>query len=923
MAVGTLLDVRETIIKLWRERTDTPIDLLESLRGTEVAARNDYSGRVIFEYFQNAIDRAEKSIEIALEIDGSGESARLIIANDGEPVTISSGAELPGQAPKSDFHSLCAIFRSDKKPGESIGNKGVGFKSGWEFARRATIASTLISSMGGQDKVRWAFRLHQSLDVSALESGEFWQELAGGPETDRKLHEEVAQRLDLLGKAPSFLFPEFITDPQIHFDGFDWATTVIVLDGIVGKDKISRLESLIGDFGSARLFFVQQLRNWSPQDITVKSSIRRDGTLLKEFEQSTKPPENWTVIKAGEDTLPGWLARRDELAAEAGNLNFEIKEPSLAIAFPPIHGEEKDAGENSLFFCYLPTQVPVPLQGRVHIHGDFLLDIARKNVLDNAYNRGLLKEAARLLVRTVAGKSSLHDRDDAASFLSRGSNGQTPAFTEEMEHLLFSEDCEGQDSPWSVTYLKNAFVQEHCSEARHSHALQFVQSWCYQVYREWESTTKHRRTKRLRLLAKHALPLIPLSVEQGLVRERAEVCEEDSFNLFLRKRDKLGDAPLKDLDVFASDAFSGFGISTWADLEKFNVFGVREFKFDQVIAAVRRAVSLRFAEKLEPKTESELGFSPGKLLNLIVALRFDEQNDTTARAGGALLFLGKKGTAPTVYQDLAWLPLPVEGEKWLPAFRVLLKSGLPDAEKALELRGTILSQGFRMLDDERLAALPALSSIPDAGQAIAIEIGAWPCLPLDLKRPDGEIKLVFPIDMARDDYRIAREIFRAVVGAWPMWSAVQLNNRERLAGILKELCGEVPWFPLPVLNRCVPVPDVVLTKGAPIKAEFVYEFRGEGEAENLLLCELGIRLPEESAPDRLVRLVKRMGEFSPNADQLRGRYRTLMESLSKHGFIAKESLPLLVSRDRRLVWRKLSEDRPVGFAGRRHLTWRN
>lgn len=913
MAVLYKDEVRNIIIKLWRERTSTPMDLLESLRGTEVAARNDYAGRVIFEFFQNAIDRAEKQIDIVLDIDSSGESARLIFANDGEPVTIKSEPEIPGQSPVSDFHSLCAIFRSDKKPGETIGNKGVGFKSGWEFARRATIASTLPG------KERWGFCLHQPLDLSALSGGSFWHELCEGSDHENKLHEDVARSLELLGKAPSFLFPDFVGNAECHFKGFEWATTVIILDGIDGREKISRLEALIEEFRSARLFFVHQLRNRSSQEITVTTRIAKNGNTSEKVQ--TTELDGWTVVSANDETFPGWQMRKSELAAEARKLNFEIHEPSLAIAFPPLLENRADDSENSLFFCYLPTRVSVPVQGNIHIHGDFLLDIARKHIADNAYNRELLRDAARLLARAVANNPAICLRDDAACFLTRNHSGNATDFLTELESLLFNGGGGGHQ-PWSVEYLQQAFdqVQLPCSEIRHANALQFVQSWCYQVYRERESTTLERRKHRLNLLAKHVLPLIPLSVSDGKVVERSNVTVNDGIHLFLRKREKPGDKVLKDLNVFSAPVFSGMAISTWPPLENYSVFGAKEFKFDQVIAAIRKVVKNTFGE-LRPLGKSELGFDPEKLLALIVALRSDLQAEASFRTSTPLQFLEGKRSAPTIAQELAWLPLPVEAGMWLPAFRVLLPSALPATDDARKVCDAVFSSGFHLLDSDRFKSLLAENTRAGIALDFAADIGAWPCLPLSLDRPDGDLKLAFPLDIVNETYPVARAAWKALVRAWPLWSAAHLVNNNRMKSVIDEMTGEIPWFPLPVSSRCVRVSDVALTKGAPIKAEFLHEYRADGERESLLLLDLGIRLPDELAQSRLVRQLRRMSEFSPT-EQLRGRYRSHMEALSKQG-VLNGSIPFLVSRDGHLVWRNMSAERPLWFVGRDHVAWRN
>ena len=79
---------------------------------------------IIYEFFQNAIDRAESKIWIHLD----KKKGTLTIANDGIEFSIEKG-----NRNYSDLESLCSINTSSKNQNESIGNKGVGFKSCWEY----------------------------------------------------------------------------------------------------------------------------------------------------------------------------------------------------------------------------------------------------------------------------------------------------------------------------------------------------------------------------------------------------------------------------------------------------------------------------------------------------------------------------------------------------------------------------------------------------------------------------------------------------------------------------------------------------------------------------------------------------------------------------------------------------------------------
>ncbi|KZC47855.1 hypothetical protein XM68_c11009 [Vibrio alginolyticus] len=82
---------------------------------------HDYSERIPIELIQNAYDAQRgsigpKDIHIELDIDES-EFGTLYIANRGTPFT------------EKNFIAICEIAQSSKSPDESIGNKGIGFRS--------------------------------------------------------------------------------------------------------------------------------------------------------------------------------------------------------------------------------------------------------------------------------------------------------------------------------------------------------------------------------------------------------------------------------------------------------------------------------------------------------------------------------------------------------------------------------------------------------------------------------------------------------------------------------------------------------------------------------------------------------------------------------------------------------------------------
>lgn len=82
--------------------------------------QREYEGRFLYELIQNAYDAHPGGdggdIMVLHDLD-EGEHGVLYVANSGAPFTY------------ENFEAICELAQSDKAPDESIGNKGVGFKS--------------------------------------------------------------------------------------------------------------------------------------------------------------------------------------------------------------------------------------------------------------------------------------------------------------------------------------------------------------------------------------------------------------------------------------------------------------------------------------------------------------------------------------------------------------------------------------------------------------------------------------------------------------------------------------------------------------------------------------------------------------------------------------------------------------------------
>ncbi len=389
--------IEHAFADIYKTSMQNPPKTLDGHLKNENGITNDYRGRAIYEFFQNAIDRAEKKIWIHLD----KKAGTLTIANDGEPFSV----EKRNNKPYSDLESLCSINTSSKNLNESIGNKGVGFKSCWEYTQRVTVSSI-------HQGEKWGFELkhpHKTEDIkvsfhdaNTKTNLETWK---NNPD-----YRQVFEHNNRV--VPSFYFPEYITDACHYFEKFPEAITVICFHGLNGQ-KIIDLEEKIKEFASFEVFFVQQLDKL--RNSCVEMELKIDDAIVCTLH--TQPdPEDWLVVNR-----PFSGEQLKELQEMSDELNHKFDNPKIAIAFPL---KEKAAEERKIrpnFYCYLPTEM---ISGfHIMVHGDFLLDVSRKRIDfdNNKYNDRLLEHAAELFVDTLLNESRLHRLEYFGKFLNPNS----------------------------------------------------------------------------------------------------------------------------------------------------------------------------------------------------------------------------------------------------------------------------------------------------------------------------------------------------------------------------------------------------------------------------------------------------------------------------------------------------------------------
>lgn len=331
--------------------------------GGESALIRDYSGRVVYELLQNAVDRADKHILISLD-----ENGRLLVGNDGTPVSAFPLDDAPNEDERSDFHALLSLHSSNKSASKSIGNKGVGFRSVFSASRIVEIYSRMEN--GGW----WGLNLTHPDDAPA-----------GFPKTKWKSN-----------KIASFYNPniKFITEQEVQRlfgeETSDLVTVVsLELDSSTRKDAEETIKILI----DLPLRYLEHRLN-NPAKMVF--DLRLDN------QQNIKP----VLAEPDWQFAAGEPIKLDEKTQET--IGMDIDEAQVKVGFftGRTNGDDGriDPHVSAVYWSYLPTEQPSGFG--VQVHGDFYLNNSRRNVsfsveedLTPAVNNySLLKSAAKAIV---------------------------------------------------------------------------------------------------------------------------------------------------------------------------------------------------------------------------------------------------------------------------------------------------------------------------------------------------------------------------------------------------------------------------------------------------------------------------------------------------------------------------------------------
>lgn len=357
----------------------------------------DYHGRFLIELVQNANDVHERDqhdgqIEVLL-VEDEGDFGTLYVANGGKPFA------------HDNVVALSRIGMSTKPPGESIGNKGLGFRSVSHVCDAPEIYSQAPEAIGASTFKGYCFTFARPEDLSSR--------------IDHPTILALAQS-DL----PMFFLPiPLDTQPSTIADfaarGFSSVIRLPLRDADslqTARDEVAALD----DNSAPLLLFLDRLEKLDASVRTRAGEVSLAFTLERHEETIVSAPVAASIV-----TLGGahWLLVRDQ--APVALMQRAVGE---GVKAKQLHSSWKDwsgVGEVGLavpldheissprLYTFLPMGegATAPFQG--HLHGSFFPSSNRK-ALDAgvALNRLLLAQAVTLAAASVRW---LADRDAGRS----------------------------------------------------------------------------------------------------------------------------------------------------------------------------------------------------------------------------------------------------------------------------------------------------------------------------------------------------------------------------------------------------------------------------------------------------------------------------------------------------------------------------
>jgi len=390
-----LKDISATLINHYQYYSGVRAETCEQQLRHEKEISQQYSGRALFELVQNAFDHCDKKVVVLFKEDDQG--CKLIVGNDGKSLSVDPNYDYDAWNPtqsrkRSDFHALCSLSTSNKNPDESIGHKGIGFKSVFSMANNVQIWSRIA----GSEKYWWGIEFHKEMSAQLFKNRIKRMEVKKG--FNKLLDDNYGLFPGNHHKLiyPSFYYPlplwretNFKNTPEVK----EMVTFVIVpVETNRKKDVIGSIEEL----QNSHLYFVGKRK----PEVEMLTKIN-NSSPVKLFSSPDNEIKgfNYLAVWPGHVIPTRGAYRKLKKMAEAAEL--DISTPGVAVFWGDNYIKAPGGEDcNNLLYCYLPTRMEAAFN--VDYNGDFQIGIDRAtlNLDENnnigLYNRALLEAATEV-----------------------------------------------------------------------------------------------------------------------------------------------------------------------------------------------------------------------------------------------------------------------------------------------------------------------------------------------------------------------------------------------------------------------------------------------------------------------------------------------------------------------------------------------
>lgn len=398
--------------------------------GDQVA--QEYRGRAVLELLQNAHDvlafaSSDDPRRISFVLNSSPEQPELLISNSGRPFR------------REDFSGICQLGQSPKDPNESVGNKGLGFRSVLELTTRPEVWST--APAGADAAFTFGFDPDVLDPIARVAERLFDDDVPTVPKfgsepvvdwSDRQI-EGYRDRLSRNGIRPAeevttylspYVLPRFLSDPprevaELLADGH---VTVIrlpldggkagTLDENAKEKAVKSVDKQLRALDEAAMVFLHHL---SVVSITIdgeRDEFRRSVDPQLPFPALAARRERVRVARAGPEApdatkrsfhvwsrTVGGDEHPDETEQEQikdAVLHLPNRWPEVRKVEVAVSVEETSETRKGVYVVFLPTKMRTTVGA--HINAPFYASLDRKQIdFQDAYNKLLLEFVQKLM----------------------------------------------------------------------------------------------------------------------------------------------------------------------------------------------------------------------------------------------------------------------------------------------------------------------------------------------------------------------------------------------------------------------------------------------------------------------------------------------------------------------------------------------